>query len=81
VPGSQIGRYAAEPAGGLTSLQDFAAGRKPHNASVQAAVDQGDTVKRIDGTEVALTTPWLGKVAKPAVKPAARKPATGAAKD
>ena len=77
LPGSQIGRYAAEPAGGLTSLQDFAKGRKPHNASVQAAVDLGDTVKRIDGTEVALTTPWLGKPATPA----ARKPATRAAKD
>ena len=82
VPGSQIGRYAAEPAGGLTSLQDFAKGRKPHNASAQAAVDLGDTVKRIDGTEVALTTPWLGKTAKPAAKvaakPAAAKPAAAA---
>jgi NADH-quinone oxidoreductase subunit E len=23
-------------------------------------VDIGDTIKRIDGTEVPLTTPWLG---------------------
>ena len=61
VPGSQIGRYAAEPASGLTSLTAHHAGRKAHNASVQAAVDLGDTVKRIDGSEVALTTPWLGK--------------------
>ena len=27
-------------------------GRKPHNASAQNAVDIGDTIKRIDGTEV-----------------------------
>jgi NADH-quinone oxidoreductase subunit E len=66
VPGSEIGRYAAEPASGLTSLTEHEAGRKPYNASVQLAVDLGDTVKRIDGTEVPLTTPWLGKVAKPA---------------
>jgi NADH-quinone oxidoreductase subunit E len=61
VPGPQNGRYAAEPLSGLTSLQDHAAGRKPYNASAQLAVDIGDTVKRIDGTEVPLTTPWLGK--------------------
>ena len=60
VPGRQNGRYAAEPAGGLTSLTEFAKGRAKHNASAQAAVDLADTVRRIDGTEVALTTPWLG---------------------
>lgn len=63
VPGSQIGRYAAEPASGLTSLTEFESGRRQFNASVQAAVDLGDTIKRIDGTEVPLTTPWLGKPA------------------
>ncbi|NJM81949.1 MAG: NADH-quinone oxidoreductase subunit NuoE, partial [Tabrizicola sp.] len=63
VPGSQIGRYAAEPAGGLTSLTEFESGRRQYNASVQLAVDHGDTVKRIDGTEVPLLTPWLGKAA------------------
>lgn len=63
VPGPQNGRYAAEPLSGLTSLQDFESGRKQYNASVQNAVDIGDTVKRIDGTEVPLTTPWLGKAA------------------
>jgi NADH-quinone oxidoreductase subunit E len=73
VPGPQAGRYAAEPAGGLTSLADYAAGRPKYNASAQAAVDIGDTVKRIDGTEVPLTMPWLGKSA--AAKPAAVKPA------
>ncbi len=61
VPGPQNGRYAAEPLSGLTSLKDHEAGRKPYNASVQAAVDIGDTVKRIDGTEVPLLTPWIAK--------------------
>lgn len=68
VPGSQNGRYAAEPKSGLTSLKDFESGRAPYNASVQAAVDIGDTVKRIDGAEVPLLTPWRDKGAmhKPA---------------
>ena len=84
VPGSQIGRYAAEPVGGLTSLKEFESGRKQFNASVQAAVDLRDTVKRIDGTEVPLTTPWLGKPA--AVTPAKGrevepKPGAGAVAD
>jgi NADH-quinone oxidoreductase subunit E len=71
VPGPQNGRYAAEPLGGLTSLKDFESGRKQYNASAQAAVDLKDTVKRIDGTEVPLSTPWLGMPsAKPAAKPA-----------
>jgi NADH-quinone oxidoreductase subunit E len=66
VPGPQNGRYAAEPVGGLTTLKDFESGRKQYNASAQAAVDLRDTIRRIDGTEVPLTTPWLGNVAKPA---------------
>jgi NADH-quinone oxidoreductase subunit E len=61
VPGPQNGRYASEPLGGLTSLKEYEAGRKPYNASAQAAVDIGETVKRIDGTEVPILTPWLGK--------------------
>ncbi|WP_128515996.1 NADH-quinone oxidoreductase subunit NuoE [Tabrizicola thermarum] len=65
VPGPQNGRYASEPLGGLTSLKEHEAGRNPHNASVQAAVELKDTVKRIDGTEVPLRTPWLGGAAKP----------------
>jgi NADH-quinone oxidoreductase subunit E len=65
VPGPQNGRYAAEPASGLTSLTEFAAGRAKYNASAQAAVDIGDTIKRIDGTEVPLSMPWLGKSAAP----------------
>ena len=58
VPGPQDGRYAAEPASGLTSLKDHAAGRAEHNASVQFAVDVGDTLVRIDGTEVPMSAPW-----------------------
>ena len=65
MPGPQNGRYAAEPITGLTSLKDFELGKKQYNASVQRAVDLGDTVKRIDGSEVPLTTPWLGKAAAP----------------
>ena len=66
VPGPQNGRYAAEPLSGLTSLKDHDSGRTQYNASVQAAVDLRDTVKKIDGTEVPLLTPWLGAAAKPA---------------
>ncbi len=69
VPGPQNGRYAAEPLNGLTSLKDFESGHTQYNASVQLAVDIGDTVKRIDGTEVPLLTPWLkGKPAAPATE-------------
>jgi NADH-quinone oxidoreductase subunit E len=80
-PGPQNGRYAAEPLKGLTSLTAHESGRTQYNASVQLATDIGDTVKRIDGTEVPLLTPWLGKTAKkPAVKkPAAKKAAPKAA--
>ena len=75
VPGPQNGRYAAEPITGLTSLKEFESGKTQYNASAQLAVDIGETVKRIDGTEVPLTTPWLGKAAKPAAKaPKAGKP-------
>ena len=70
VPGPQNGRYASEPLSGLTSLKEYEAGKKPYNASAQLAVDIGETVKRIDGTEVPLTMPWLGKPAKPAAKKA-----------
>lgn len=64
VPGPQNGRYAAEPLKGLTSLTAHDSGRTRYNASVQRAVDIGDTIKRIDGTEVPLVTPWIaGSVA------------------
>ena len=64
VPGPQNGRYAAEPLKGLTSLKSHDSGKTKYNASVKLATDLGDTVKRIDGTEVPLKTPWLGRAAK-----------------
>ncbi|SIO27884.1 NADH-quinone oxidoreductase, E subunit [Rhodovulum sp. ES.010] len=57
-PGPQQGRFASEPAGGLTSLTQEAEGSMKLNASVDLATRIGDTVKRIDGTEVPLITPW-----------------------
>lgn len=73
VPGPQNGRYAAEPLKGLTTLTEWESGRTRYNASVQLAVDIGDTVKRIDGTEVPLVAPWVkdGSVAV-AERPAAK---------
>lgn len=71
-PGPQNGRYAAEPLGGLTSLGEFDSGKTKYNASAQLASDIGDTVKRIDGTEVPLITPWV-KSEKVAAKPASPK--------
>jgi NADH-quinone oxidoreductase subunit E len=89
LPGPQNGRYAAEPLSGLTTLTEYAADKNPHNASVQLARDIGDTIKRIDGTEVPLLAPWqmsgpAGPTSgnpppttkQPATKPAAKsKPA------
>jgi NADH-quinone oxidoreductase subunit E len=69
VPGPQNGRYAAEPLKGLTTLTDHESGRTRYNASVQLAVDIGDTVKRIDGSEVPLVTPWIAVAAKDAPEP------------
>lgn len=74
VPGPQNGRFASEPKSGLTSLKDFDSGKTQYNASAQLAVDLGDTVKRIDGTEVPILTPWLGGKSA-AAKPAAKKAA------
>ena len=71
-PGPQNGRYAAEPLGGLTSLGEFDSGKTKYNASAQLASDIGDTVKRIDGTEVPLITPWV-KSEKAAAKTSAPK--------
>lgn len=61
VPGPQNGRYAAEPLSGLTSLTEYDSGKTQYNASAQLATDIGDTIKRIDGTEIPLSTPWVGK--------------------
>jgi len=85
VPGPQNGRYASEPAAGLTALKEFESGRTRYNASVQLATDLGDTVQRIDGTEVPLVAPWRERGAnhapgafrppEPAPAPAAEAPA------
>lgn len=69
-PGPQNGRYAAEPLSGLTSLKEYEADKHKLNASAQLAEDIGDTVKRIDGTEVPLLTPWIGGAASKAKVPA-----------
>jgi NADH-quinone oxidoreductase subunit E len=81
VPGPQNGRYASEPLAGLTSLGEHESGRTQYNASVQLAVDLGDTVKRIDGTEVPVLTPWLKKGSAPKKKAGAgsKSPAPAAA--
>ncbi|NRB19277.1 MAG: NADH-quinone oxidoreductase subunit E [Rhodobacteraceae bacterium] len=60
-PGPQNGRYSSEPLSGLTTLQDYESGKAKYNASVQLATDLGDTIKRIQGDEVPLLTPWIGK--------------------
>lgn len=70
-PGPQNGRYAAEPLSGLTSLKDWEKPHDPLNASAGLARDIGDTLKRIDGTEVPLLTPWLDGEVKE--RPAAAK--------
>lgn len=57
-PGPQNGRFAAEPASGLTSLSEFRNASISLNASAGLAAEIGDTIKRIDGTEVPLTAPW-----------------------
>jgi NADH-quinone oxidoreductase subunit E len=84
-PGPQNGRFASEPAGGATTLERSAS--EKHNGSVALAVALGDTIKRIDGTEVPIVTPWLGEKAKgrakdtdPSVKKEPR-PANGLAVD
>ncbi|OWU83663.1 hypothetical protein ATO6_17535 [Oceanicola sp. 22II-s10i] len=61
VPGPQNGRFAAEPLSGLTSLKEYDSGKTQYNASAALAVEIGDSIKRIDGTEVPLTAPWQGK--------------------
>ena len=73
-PGPQNGRFTSEPLSGLTSLVD---GDRVEtgNGSVARAVDLGDTVKRIDGTEVPILTPWLnGPAEKPRSSRADGKP-------
>ncbi|BBU56094.1 hypothetical protein KU6B_23590 [Mameliella alba] len=56
--GPQNGRFASEPKPGITTLSEFVNGSIKLNASAQLADDIGDTIKRIDGTEVPLAAPW-----------------------
>ncbi|SFK54195.1 NADH-quinone oxidoreductase subunit E [Shimia haliotis] len=74
LPGPQNGRYASEPLSGLTTLKDFDSGHTQYNASAQLAADLGDSIKRIDGTEVPILTPWVGKDGKVAGREAAANP-------
>lgn len=60
-PGPQNGRYAAEPIGGLTSLKDHEAKKPAHNASAALAQGIGDTLGRIDGSEVPLVVAHEGQ--------------------
>jgi NADH-quinone oxidoreductase subunit E len=73
-PGPQNGRFASEPLGGATSLTGPR--DEGHNGSVALALAIGDTVRRIDGTEVPLIAPWIRDGAAKPGKPA--KPATNA---
>ena len=50
-PGSQTGRFSCEPATGLTCLEQAVADKPEASPSVSLAIEMGDTVKRIDGTE------------------------------
>ena len=78
-PGPQNGRFAAEPLGGATTLQEFTG--EEYNGSVGRAVAWGDTIKRIDGTEAPVTdkvrkpAPSKAKKTSPEPKPSANKPA------
>lgn len=78
-PGPQNGRYSCEPLSGLSTLKDHDSGKTQYNASAQLATDIGDTIKRIDGTEVPLLAPWQGKSTTKS-KPAANKAKTVAPK-
>ncbi len=73
-PGPQNGRYASEPIGGLTSLTDHEAGRDSLNVSARLAADIGDTIKRIDGSEVPLLAPW-GRQSGDGIAPEPARPA------
>ncbi len=67
VPGPQNGRYGSDPLGGVVALKEYEDGRAQYNASAALATELGDTVKRIDGTEVPLLTPWKPEAAQAAL--------------
>lgn len=79
-PGPQNGRYGSEPLTGPTTLGPVPADRAPHNASVARALSLGDTIRRIDGTEEVLRTPWrrdAGTTAATAVPAGVKTGGTG----
>jgi NADH-quinone oxidoreductase subunit E len=76
IPGPQNGRFASEPIHGLTSLMEYESGRTQFNGSVQMADDLKDTIKRIDGAETQLVTPWLEDTKKTAEQSPMKKPKT-----
>ena len=58
-PGSQNGRFSSEPLGGPTALAGLQGTGDSLNASTRRAADLKETLKRIDGTEAPILTPWL----------------------
>nr|WP_134726537.1 NADH-quinone oxidoreductase subunit NuoE [Paracoccus luteus] len=58
VPGPQNGRFSSEPLGGPVALAALKGTGEELNASASLAVRLRDTVKRIDGTEAPILTPW-----------------------
>jgi len=73
-PGPQIERFSCEPKTGITSLEEYKRNAGLYNASVGRALDLSDTVRRIDGTEVPLLTPWLKEAGKEAPSPDKQPP-------
>ncbi|WBU60706.1 NADH-quinone oxidoreductase subunit E [Paracoccus albus] len=61
VPGPQDGRFSSEPAEDQSALTNLVPAQEQNNASVALALDLKDTLKRIDGSEVPVLTPWLRK--------------------
>ncbi len=70
VPGPQNGRFASEPAGGLTSLTELPREQEA-NASVTLALAQGDTIARITGEPIRKPAPAEQPVEKSNTRPAA----------
>lgn len=61
VAGPQDGRFSSEPKTDQNALTGLVPPVEAYNASVALAVDLKDTLKRIDGTEVPILTPWVAK--------------------
>ena len=59
LPGPQNGRFSSEPLGGPVVLAALMGQGDDLNASAALARDIGETVKRIDGTEVPILAKWL----------------------